>query len=103
MKRDFAELYELSTRLMAQTRPARALIHIRDDETGEVVIHEEDTDLNTLHDLLFEWLENNYSCDCNRKLYWMRAKGYREADPGECHCGDTRYSITNIEPLDDQA
>jgi hypothetical protein len=27
------------------------------------------------HGIVFNWSENNYSCDCNRRILWYRAKG----------------------------
>jgi hypothetical protein len=50
----------------------------------------------------FIWEEGNFSCDCNRYLFWCRAADEPEAedeDGPEHACGDDRYSVR----LTDQA
>lgn len=43
----------------------------------------------------FCWIEGNYSCDCNRYLFFERAEGGDpEIDDGKYRCGDIGYSIT---------
>jgi hypothetical protein len=37
------------------------------------------------------WDEGNYSCDCNRALFFARAKG--EEDPENRPCGEEAYSV----------
>lgn len=39
----------------------------------------------------FWWSEGNGSCDCNRELFFLRARG--EDDEDDVECGDERYSI----------
>ena len=46
----------------------------------------------------YNWLEGNYSCDCNRHMAFARAAG-READE-DVECGDDRlYRVDKIERL----
>lgn len=70
----------------------RAIAHIRLNATGEVrkyatseVLQEGDK-----YPSVFNWEENNYACDCNRALFFARAKGEDEPD---VECGDGLYSV----------
>jgi len=40
------------------------------------------------------WSEGNFSCDCNRYLFFQRALNMDE--DGESPCGDDRYTIDSI-------
>jgi hypothetical protein len=40
----------------------------------------------------FNWTENNYSCDCNRELFFWRAVG-RETIGEHRECSDGDYSV----------
>lgn len=42
----------------------------------------------------FLWSEGNYSCDCNRGLFWARANN--EADPDR-ECGISEYDVIDAE------
>lgn len=37
------------------------------------------------------WSEGNFSCDCNRELFFCRALNMNE--PEEIECGDSRYAV----------
>lgn len=39
----------------------------------------------------FWWKEGNASCDCNRELFFLRARG--EEEPEETECGGDKYSV----------
>lgn len=39
----------------------------------------------------FMWEEGNYSCDCNRKLFFARAAG--ESEDWDSECSDGQYSV----------
>ena len=43
----------------------------------------------------FQWSENNYSCDCNRRLFFERAGG-REPEEHEMPCGEGRFLVVSI-------
>lgn len=47
---------------------------------------------------LFIWTDGNYSCDCNRALFFLRAAGDDE-DWDAIVCGDGGYKIRMINPL----
>lgn len=69
-------------------------VTIRKNETGEEVDVPEPWSLPREQDdedsIDYWWSEGNGSCDCNRYLYFERAKG---ASPDEAKCGDGRYGI----------
>lgn len=65
---------------------------IRNNKTGEVVIYEDYgyfDEYGSFHD--FIWSEGNYSCDCNRALFFYRAKDM--PDPEDRDCGEELYSV----------
>lgn len=37
------------------------------------------------------WEEGNASCDCNREIFFYKAKGLEE--PEECECSEGKYSV----------
>lgn len=74
--------------------------HIRKNETGEIrlfndyLLFEEGNDDSPF---IFNWKENNYSCDCNRYLFFQRAGNEEEVD-GMDVCGHERYSVNLYNP-----
>lgn len=72
-----------------------ATVFIRNNETGEIVSYDdewcffEDGKFND-----FTWEEGNYACDCNRELFFYRAKNIEE--PEEAKCGEERFSVKII-------
>lgn len=69
-------------------------VKIRDNSTGEIVDH---ADTGSFEDGEFQdflWSEGNYACDCNRTLFFYRAKGLD--DPDDEQCGEEAYSIQII-------
>lgn len=74
---------------------------IRNTATGEERIESGEWE-HEVSTILFHWLENNFSCDCNRHLQFLRAGGPGpENDPhwnNEDHkCGDSAYRVPWIE------
>lgn len=67
-------------------------VKLLDTETGEQRI------VDAEYDNEFIWAEGNYSCDCNRRLFFERSKGN---EPDDVECGESRYVIvgTNITGL----
>ncbi len=39
----------------------------------------------------YMWADGNYSCDCNRHIFFCNAGG--EPEGAQSECGDTRYSV----------
>lgn len=68
------------------------LVHIRKNDTGEIRIYNcmtyfDDADLPSI----YVWEDGNYSCDCNRRLFFARINN--EEEDWESGCSDTEYSI----------
>ena len=76
-------------------------IEIRQNETGEVrtFVDNHDWEEPPDGDREFLWGEGNYSCDCNRELFFLRVKNEDEPLGEESRCGIERFSvrITNSE------
>jgi len=66
-------------------------VALRDNETGEIRIHEEPVYDYDEH----LWSEGNYSCDCNRFIFFNRAVGIEPRT--RCECGATRYVCIYVE------
>lgn len=45
------------------------------------------------------WLDGNFSCDCNRRLFFLRAGGSDMA-PMDSRCGDCEYDVDKIVRVD---
>lgn len=86
------------------------LVKIRKNDTGEVRTYVDedaykyaegwkefypDSPLSSMvHHM---WGEGNFSCDCNRELFFIRALDLEdEDDPDDPKCGKTRFSVLEI-------
>ena len=84
--------------LSQNTHWVEVIAHIRHNETQEIrryrteMIFFEDDEK---YPLTFIWSEGNYSCDCNRKLFfeYVNGKKYEDIDHP---CSDGQYSV-NLE------
>lgn len=45
----------------------------------------------------FMWGEGNYACDCNRHLFFERAKEEEDDDSWGTLCGNSRYTVRIFE------
>lgn len=72
-------------------------IILRKVESGEEVSFVEDhvSELSAL----WMWQDGNYSCDCNRELFFERAKG-KDPDLDEVWCSEGRFEVVSLEPTD---
>ena len=72
----------------------KAIACIRQESTGEVRRYPIDVQIESgIHDPYGVWSEGNYSCDCNRELFFTG----HEVDDRDLVCGDgVRFSV-NIE------
>lgn len=80
----------------------KVIAQIRHNETGEVRDYETE-DLMTGDETVphtYIWEEGNYSCDCNRRLFFLRAKG--EEEPEEVPCGEDTFSVRLLNAKDKQ-
>ena len=72
------------------------IAEIRNNETGEIREYEthEMLEIGEKHPSAFNWQENNYSCDCNRRLFFKRAKGEEtNEDDWNVECSDGKFSV----------
>ena len=70
-------------------------VHIRREADGLVRVYNYDYDGGWEDYFDYMWFHGgNYSCDCNRYLFFQRAAG--EDDSGDNPCGETAYSIVKI-------
>lgn len=70
----------------------RCLIQIRETATGNVVeMSDQWDDDGSSH---FNWSENNYSCDCNRRIFFFRGMDF---DSPGCSDGAYRVRITRAD------
>ena len=71
-------------------------VFIRNNKTNEIREHSHlallDKDLSCNLDL-YLWEEGNFSCDCNRRLFFYPGQEF-EDDP----CGDEEFSVNIINP-----
>lgn len=72
-------------------------IVLRKVDSGEEVSLVEDYDSEV--NAVFLWRDGNYSCDCNRELFFERAKG-KDPDLDEVWCSEGRFEVVSLEPTD---
>ena len=79
------------------------IAEIRCNATGEIREYETEELLFDGEDFpyVFNWEENNNSCDCNRSLYFKRAKNEEiNDDDWDTVCSDGKYSVNLKNKLD---
>lgn len=76
----------------------KIIAHIKDNDTGEIRKYETDAIYDEESEMpsIFIWEEGNFSCDCNRHLFFRRAKN--EQDDFGFECGHSRYSVNLQNP-----
>src|SRR3990167_9381256 len=83
-------------------RWVRVVAQIRNNATGEVRESSMPDILDNGEDAphSFNWSDGNYSCDCNRELFWSRAAG---VEVEESECSEGRFSVRVINPATGKA
>lgn len=66
---------------------------IVDTTTGEGRTYFDAYDWKREDDFIYQYVEGNYACDCNRSLFFARATGAPEPTLDETQCGFGRYRI----------
>lgn len=66
-------------------------VHITERATGETRAHHADYEFDA-----FIWSEGNYACDCNRALFFARAKGQRDPD---IPCSTGRFVLRIVDDV----
>lgn len=83
-----------------------------DRQTNEEIEHRDDNEGRwTVEGAEFAFSEGNYSCDCNRSLFFQRAKGFPETDilksspdgkelvdkyASNCNVGPNRFVVLSL-------
>lgn len=67
-------------------------VFIKNNQTGEIRLYSDEYEDNDI--ISFLWSDGNYACDCNRSLFFARAKG--EPDPEITKCTDYKFSVLYI-------
>lgn len=77
-------------------RWVRVIAHIRKNSTGEVrrhkcseILHDDESAPSD-----FNWSENNFSCDCNRELFFEIGNDFDKEE-----CSDGRFSVNLENPV----
>lgn len=76
--------------------PVRYDVHITYLPTGEMRVYKETYPFDR-EGLEFQYGEGNYSCDCNRQLFFDRAAGKPERNP---HALCSPYNLYRVKILD---
>lgn len=73
--------------------------HIRNNETNEIRVYQtrEPLYIGAKHPNVFNWEENNYSCDCNRRIFFESSIGSELVD--DFPCSDGKYSVNLVNPI----
>ena len=76
------------------------IFHVESGQIHQYVTHELIQNGET-HPSVFNWQHNNYSCDCNRALFFSRAIG-EELDDDEMECSDGKYLVRLKNPMNNE-
>lgn len=92
---------EIKTHPVDGGRWVRCIAHIRKNATGEVRRYGMDQILmeGEEHPSVFNWELNNYSCDCNRELFFGYAAGLKYDDMPERECTHGQFSVNLENPV----
>lgn len=85
------EVWELDPSSKPGDLWVRGIIDIQKTATGEIRQCEDSLGVNEDHVSTFMWEDGNYSCDCNRYLFFQREKD--EEMEEDYPCGDSAYSV----------
>ena len=69
-------------------------VRITKNDTGEV---REYVDPDGSETVPFMWSEGNYTCDCNREIFFKRARN-EDVDLDAQNCSYGRYSVEILDP-----
>lgn len=68
-----------------------SIVYIRRNSDGVVRDYKDDWPWEKSNSgVEYQWADGNYSCDCNRKLFFCRAANEPEED---IECGDSAYDV----------
>ena len=83
--------------LMPQFKTSVTIRRIADGVEAHYEQNHESPDLETAYEGdEFMWNEGNYSCDCNRHIFFNVALGRAGSGEHQIPCGNVLYSINNL-------
>ena len=79
-----------------------AIAEIKNNETGEIREYEthEILEEGEEYPYVFNWEENNYACDCNRRIFFKRVKNENTEEDFKTECSDGKFSVNLKNKLD---
>jgi len=74
---------------------------VRKNDTGEMREYQSETiiDDGEAHPSTYIWEDGNYSCDCNRRLFFGYAAGEGGMDEIDHPCGEGAFSVQLVNPV----
>jgi len=69
-------------------------VHIKRNSDGLVRVYHDESDFYSGGE--FQWLDNNYACDCNRHILFQRIAGEEDESDWDIECSNTLYSIVKF-------
>lgn len=69
----------------------KVTIPIYDTETNETRLHVEECEPEWIEGLRLSWISGNYSCDCNRSLFFARCSDPEIGVDEHGDCSEGRY------------
>lgn len=86
---------ETNNKIMKSTGWVKCIAEIRNNETGEIREFETDEILviGEKYPSTFIWENGNYACDCNRHLFFKRAKNEESKEDWDVECSHGKYSV----------
>lgn len=77
---------------MNKEKVVDVLVRIRKNDTGEIRVRKDELYLDKDGvPITFIWEDGNYSCDCNRRLFFARVNN--EEEDWDSGCSETEYSV----------
>ena len=71
------------------------IAEIKNNETGEIVEYETNEMLENgcEYPSFFNWEENNYACDCNRRIFFKSVKNELTDEDFHVDCSEGKFSV----------
>ena len=83
------------THTLTDSKWVECIAEIKRNSTGEVREYETHEILGDGEDFpsVFNWEENNYACDCNRRVFFKRVKEEETEADWNIACSDGKFSV----------
>ena len=71
------------------------IAEIKNNETNEVREYQTDEilEIGAEHPHIFNWQENNYACDCNRRIFFKKVNNELTDADWDIECSDDKFSV----------